>query len=684
MRASATTILRPTGAGAVRQPVGTAAATPGATRARAAGPTAGTLVAALLILAAVPYPGAALLPPAAWAQDGSAVAVAVAAQDEPVEIGGYLVLTIALAPGPGSGIEPGSVAVTVAAGDGPLLNDPYPLRDVVVPAGAGQRAEYEWAAPVAVRTVPGRYPLTATVAYRLTEDPPDAPARTASWQGEVAFDHGPGWRAEKITHLVQSRGLPLFLLLVFGFGVLMSFTPCVYPMIPITLAVIGAQNQDKGLGRGFLIALTYGLGLALTYAVIGAVSATVFSGITAYLQSPLVLVPIALLMVALSLAMFGAYELQAPAFLRNRLQGPGGNRAGIAGAFLMGMVAGLVASPCVGPFLGALLIWVGTTGSLMLGFWTLFVFGLGISTLLVLVGTFPAAMGSLPRSGGWMETVKRTMGLLLLYMAFYFVRPPLVLPEQVFYPLLGAVTVVVAIYMGALDGLTAGAHWWQRTRKGLGLVLLVVGIYVLGGALVRYGLLLPDAGSSAGAATPSGSFAGAPGPADPRSGATLAAGVGAEAGDRGNPSDGAGPGAAGEPGDTVAADEEPLPDHVPWEVVRTGEDVRGFLDSRRAEAVRAGRPMVVDFWATWCKFCLQLDKQVWSRPAVVGESLRFVTVKVDATRTDEEMAAIWAEYGVAGLPTVVFIDSRGELLAGKTVVGFVNAEQMLSHMQSIR
>jgi thiol:disulfide interchange protein DsbD len=437
----------------------------------------------------------------------------------------------------------------------------------------------------------------------------------------------------------------------------MSFTPCVYPMIPITLAVLGAQSQQGGVRRGFLFALVYGLGLALVYAAIGAISATLFSGITAYLQSPVVLVPIALLFVALSLAMFGAYELQAPAFLRDRLQGPGGNRTGVVGALVMGMVAGLVASPCVGPFLSALLLWVGATGSLVLGFWSLFVFGLGLSTLLILVGTFPAVLGALPRSGGWMETVRRAMGLLLLYMAFYFVRPEVVLPPQIFYPLLGAATVVVAVFLGAFDTLVPSSGWWDRTRKSLGLIALVVGLYLLGSSLWQYGGL-PDgealADKPALAARPNGGRV--------------------ETGDRFNA-------VATESAEVIDAER---PEHVPWEVVRTGEDVARFLAEKREEARASGRPLIIDFWATWCKFCLMLDKQVWNQPEVVQESLRFVTLKVDATESDDEMDRVWQEYRVAGLPAVVFIDSRGQILLGQTVTGFVKPEQMLARMRRIR
>jgi len=553
--------------------------------------------------------------------------LSVTPPDEPGLIGKDLVLDLAL---------PASVG-----------SDPEALQATITPTDAEAPDLFEDVVRLRAGDAPGRFSLTVTT--RRAATPGEHPVRvtvTASgsdhtWDGAVALEYGNEWTAERITHFIANRGLLLFLGLVFLGGILMSATPCIYPMIPITLAVIGAQTQEKGVAKGFILALAYGLGLAIVYGIIGVVSATVFSGITALLQSPVVLVPIALLMVAMSFAMFGAFELEAPAFLRNRLQGAGGGRAGLVGAFLAGMVAGLVASPCVGPFLAALLVWVGSTGSVFLGFWSLFIFGLGLSALLVAVGTFPSLMSSMPQSGGWMETVKRAMGLLLLYMAFFFVRPPMVLPENVFYPLLGVVTIVVAAFMGAFDRLAPDSHWWVRTRTGLGVVILLVGIWLLGKQAVSD--LLP-----------------AP--------VSVTAPVASAAGTSG--------------GAAVAA--APLPDKVPWEVIHTGESVMEFIDARIDLARQTGKPVVIDFWATWCAYCKKLDKTVWNQPEVVRESLRYITIKVDATKPDDDdMMAVKERFRVPGLPTVAFIDSQGNIQFGKSFNGYKGPEEILALMQSI-
>ncbi|MBD3219729.1 hypothetical protein GF314_00680, partial [bacterium] len=327
---------------------------------------ASLLVAGLLLVVATPSPAALDVRPA----------------DEAAIIGKDLVLELELPAAIGTDPDALTVAVEATGEDGGAL-----FEDMMRLESAGEAGRFTLTVTTRPDAAPGAHPVRVVVGDGTTEH---------AWDGEITLEFGDEWTAGRITWFIKDRGLFLFLGLVFLGGILMSATPCIYPMIPITLAVIGAQTQEKGVAKGFVLALTYGLGLAIVYGVIGVISATVFSGITAFLQSPVVLVPIAALMVAMSFAMFGAFELEAPAFLRNRLQGAGGGRAGLVGAFVAGMVAGLVASPCVGPFLAALLVWVGTTGSVFLGFWSLFIFGLGLSALLVAVGTFPSLLSSMP------------------------------------------------------------------------------------------------------------------------------------------------------------------------------------------------------------------------------------------------------------------------------------------------
>lgn len=576
-----------------------------------------------------------------------ALEVRASSRQAGVEPGRDVVLEVLVSPALDEFIDSATLAVTVEAKDAPgLLGVPYAPR---VGAGENGNLAVEWAAPVAAGARTGRHELTVTA----TASTVDGRNLTASAPVTLEVAYGSGWSADRIQDFLDRRGLPFFLALVFGFGLLMSLSPCIYPMIPITLAVIGARSQEKGALHGLGLSFTYVLGMALVYAVLGALSASVFSGITAVMQSPAVVGPIAVLLLALAFSMFGAFELQAPAFLRDRLAGPGAGRGGLVGVFAMGMVAGLVASPCVGPFLAALLVWVATTGNWVLGFFSLFTFGLGMGMLLIGVGTFPALLGTLPRSGGWMDTVKRGMGLLLVVMAFWFVRPGAVLPAAVFYPLAGLAAVLTAVFMGAFDRPQEGWGWWPRARMGLGLFTFIVGVWLLASTFLQHGFIAP---SPLAAAAPAHATAAGP--------AARPAGSGA----------GTAPAVAG----------APVAGKVAWEVIATGEGARARLDAIRAEARAAGRPVIVDFWASWCVYCKKLDKSVWVDAAVVAESARWAAVKIDATAADDaDMSAIKEEFGVSGLPRVVFIDSRGEILHARST-GFVPAAEMLALMQGVR
>jgi len=219
-----------------------------------------------------------------------------------------------------------------------------------------------------------------------------------------------------------SEGSILTFLFIFFAGILTSFTPCIFPMIPITLSILGSQTIGKSRWKGFVLSLFYVHGIATTYSILGVAAAKSGTLFGAYLSSPVVVTFIALIFFAMALSMFGLYEIQIPVTIRSKL----GNKKisqGNVGAYISGLVAGIVASPCVGPVLVALLTYVAQTQKAVLGFFYLFTYAMGLGLIFIVLGTFSQFMSKLPRSGPWMTRVKKIFGVILILMGFYYIYP---------------------------------------------------------------------------------------------------------------------------------------------------------------------------------------------------------------------------------------------------------------------
>jgi thiol:disulfide interchange protein DsbD len=273
----------------------------------------------------------------------------------------------------------------------------------------------------------------------------------------------------------QQKGWAWMYLASFGFGFQTSLTPCVYPMIPITLGIFGARGKDVSRGRALLLATAYVIGMGLTYATLGVVIALIGGQFGTLLANPYVVVPIVALFALLAASMFGAFELNLPASWQARLNQVGGR--GFKGAFAMGMVGGLIAAPCTGPFLLGLLTFVATTRSVVGGGSLLFIYAIGMGVLFWVLAAF--AM-SLPRSGRWMEWVKSAGGILLLLGGIYFLKPllhmrHLAIPETWF--LIAAIAAIaVGLVLGAIH-LSFHGGPIEKLRKGLGIALVLAGAF---------------------------------------------------------------------------------------------------------------------------------------------------------------------------------------------------------------
>lgn len=262
---------------------------------------------------------------------------------------------------------------------------------------------------------------------------------------------------------IAAYGLPVALAVVLLLGLALNLTPCVYPLIPITLGFFTAQTGNRRAARAGL-AVTYVLGIAVTYSALGVLSALSGSLFGAWLQSPAVLVGFALLMLVLASSMFGLWEIRVPHFITDRA----GGRSGFAGAATMGLLAGIVAAPCVGPVVISLIAFVSERQDPVLGFSLFFTLAIGLGLPYLILGIFSSGLSQIPRSGPWMVIIKQALGFVLVAMAFYFLRP--LTGDQVFR--WGA---AISLLLGALILLVRGASAQARVVRWAAAVLLLAG-----------------------------------------------------------------------------------------------------------------------------------------------------------------------------------------------------------------
>lgn len=355
--------------------------------------------------------------------------------------------------------------------------------------------------PPTTRTLPVK--AADIPALKMATPAPSANAEPAA-EAPKAAEPAPGIRQApgqavagpaSVPEAPARSGLLLSLLLVFLAGMGASLTPCVYPMIPITMAIVGAKGGGKA--RGFLLSAMLVLGMAVTYTTLGVLAAKSGAAFGAFAQQPAFLIPVSVLFAVFSLSLFGAFEIALPAGLAMRLQGDG-SRKGLGGAFIMGLVLGPLSAPCVGPVIGAVLVGIAQQGDVFLGGLQLFVFALGMGVLFLVVGTFSAA---LPKSGDWLTRFKQGMGLVVLGFAAWNVR--LIVPEWANFAMWAVVCLTGAAVFGAFE---AGLGLLGQLRKATALLLLAFGLLL--GLRTAEGLLGVELLPRGGAAQPKAAHAG--------------------------------------------------------------------------------------------------------------------------------------------------------------------------------
>lgn len=418
----------------------------------------------------------------------------------------------------------------------------------------------------------------------------------------------------QLASVIESQGMLVAFLIIFVSGLALNLTPCVYPLIPITISYFGGQVGGKK-GSLLLYGIIYVLGMAITYSLLGVLAAFTGSILGAWLQNPFMLVFIALVMAVLALSMFGLYEIRVPTSLSNFA---GQTKQGYFGTLFMGLTVGIIAAPCIGPFVLALFTYVGEKADPTLGFLMFFVLSLGLGLPFVFLAMFSGMVNRIPRSGAWMIWVRKIFGFILIAVAFYFLDP-LIGSDLWYFSLLAVTFLFGGIYLAWIESTQTTGKVFPLVRNIVGILFVVVGVFFWVSSVEAY--------------------------VDSRLKEFQAR--------------------LGEEGATFS-------NEINW---------RAYSPQAIDLAQQQGKPMMIDFYADWCIPCKELDKFTFTDPQVIEKSQNFIMVKADLTKSGSpEVEQLKEEYKIKGVPTLVFVDSNNQEIPGTRVLGYINADEFLKIM----
>ena len=426
---------------------------------------------------------------------------------------------------------------------------------------------------------------------------------------------------------VTGKAFWLAVFAAFGTGLLLTFTPCVLPMIPILSSIIVGQGGHLSKWRGGLLSGMYVLGTAVTYTIAGVLAGATGDQLQAYFQNVWAIGLFALLFVLLALSMFGFYELQMPSFIQSRLQTQAQNIKGgsLVGVFVMGLVSALIVGACVSPLLISGLAVAISNKDPVLGGAIMFAMALGMGVILIAIGV--GASWLLPRAGAWMNTVKHVFGVLLLAVAIYLLGA---LPQVPVLYLWGALFIVVAVYLGATETLPPGASGWRYFWKGVGTLVLIWGVFALLGALAGNRDVMHPLSGHAPLTGSAVAPAGAPAPAA----------------------------------------------HPLFQRITTVAQLDQMLTKARSE----NKPAIVDFYASWCTDCVRMERTTFVDPRVAQAMTRFALIQVDVTDNNADARAVKQRVGVLGPPAMLFFDAQGQEHRDLRFYGYKAADEFLAHI----
>ncbi|AKH37792.1 MULTISPECIES: protein-disulfide reductase DsbD [Nitrosomonas] len=435
----------------------------------------------------------------------------------------------------------------------------------------------------------------------------------------------------KIEQMFASGNFWLILTGFFGIGLLLAFTPCVFPMFPILSGIIANRSQHLTKRRGLVLALAYVLGMAIAYAIAGIAAGLSGAMLSAALQNAWVLGTFALIFVVLAFSMFGFYELQLPSFLQSKLSEEAGHLRGghLSGVFGMGALSALIVSPCVAAPLAGALLYISQTRDVVLGGASLFMMALGMGVPLLLLGASAGAL--LPKSGPWMESIQQFFGVLLLAVAIWLISP--VISEVAHMLLWAALLIISAIYLHAIDPLPERASGFRKFLKGLGVIALLTGVALLIGVLSgSRDILQPLSKLSVASA--------------------------------GN----------NEVAQSVSLNQA---DHLPFQRIKTIAELDEVIQQSKNKYI------MVDFYADWCISCKEMERFTFTDANVQARLKDVVLLQVDVTAGTPDDTALLKRFKLFGPPGILFLDRQGNEVPNIKIIGYLNKKDFLTVLDAV-
>ncbi len=432
---------------------------------------------------------------------------------------------------------------------------------------------------------------------------------------------------DRIVNTLKSGSIGTILALFFGFGLLLSLTPCIFPMIPILSSIIVSQSgegkAEMSMGRGLFLSAVYVLAMSVAYTIAGVFAGLFGANIQTALQNPWVLSIFALIFVALALSMFGYYEIQLPQSLQSKLtkkSDQAQSKGGLLGVAVMGFLSALIVGPCVAPALAGALVYIGQTGDALLGGAALFVMSLGMGVPLLVVGA--GAGKFMPKPGGWMTLVSQIFGVVMLAVAIWMLER--ILPGYISLFLWGLLFVGSAVYMGALEPMPETMKGAKKLIKVFAVVLLLIGILELVGA-----------------------FSGATNPLDP------------------------------------LEKLKPVQSGRQFNAQNTirFQPVYNIEELERAVAA-SKKPVMLDFSADWCTSCKEFEHITFKDPKVVALLQNFTLLRADVTQNSPEEKALLKRFNLFGPPALIFY-KNGKMLPNFKTIGYKKPQELIPVLTKI-